>query len=221
MPEYLLITAAGGRIRSIDSAEYMALKSAIEYYLPLGLPTIIAMSKSAEHLLVADPIIASNGDLDFVFVPDGVKGALATANFALAKTGISDGKLHIAAGDTSFDNPSAREAMRKLAKSSSSAGALVFPSSDPRHSFVALNAQSEVRYVAEKRLIGSWATSGNFYFAAIEEFISASEWCFTNNTNLGGNFFVSTALNFFVYAGKKVSVEEIDSESVKKLWPAA
>lgn len=219
MPEYLLITAAGGRIRSRETDEYLALKSAIDYYLPLGLPIVVAMSKSAESLMTSDPIIASGGVLDFVFVPDGVKGALATANFALAKRGISHGKLHIAAGDTSFNNTSAREAMVKLSNSVSSAGALVFPSDDSRHSFVALNEHAEVRYVAEKRLIGSCATSGNFYFADVEDFISASEWCFTNNTNLGGNFYVSTALNFFVYAGKKVRVEEIDSDSVNKLWP--
>lgn len=219
MREYLLITSAGGRIKSKDSEEYAALKLAIEYYLPLDLPVVVAMSKSAEKLMTADPITASRGVLDYVFVPDGVKGALATANFALAKRGISQGKLHIAAGDTFFSNNSAREAMAKLSKSKSSAGTLVFPSKDSRHSFVALNEKAEVRYVAEKRPIGSWATSGNFYFADVEDFISASEWCFTNNTNFGGNFYVSTALNFFVYAGKKVHVEEIDAISVNKLWP--
>ena len=221
MIEYLLITAAGIGPAVSNRARLEALSRAIQYYKPLGCNIIVALTKSVFDDYALTNLASKESLISYSIVPNGVKGALATANFALASHGAEWGKLHIAAGDTHFTDDSALEAISRLSSSNVDAGALVFESDDIRHSFVSLDESDNVRFVAEKKLVGKFATSGNFYFADIKDFVDASEWCFVNNSNLEGNFFVSTALNYYVYQGKQVKVESINPNSIAKLWSSA
>lgn len=218
LSERVLITAAGGRLTSVDATETKVLLDAVETYAGFGAEVIVATSQ-CDRKVVAD-LSNSNpiGNAFYVSVPDGAKGALATANFALAQLGITSGKLHIAAGDTRLTGRPPLYAMASLSASTADAGALVFPSSDERHSFVSLTESGKVQFVAEKSRVGKWATSGNFYFADAGRFLEASDWCFTNNANFRGNYFVSSALNYFVYHGMDVQVRHIDVNNISKVW---
>jgi hypothetical protein len=218
MSEYLLITAAGSGPVVSDQERLDTLTRAILYYQPLGCKVIVALGQTPFGDYAFTELRSKMRQISYVAVPNKVKGALATANFAMASLGVRNGRLHIAAGDTFFHDDSALNAMVTLVNSKADAGTLVFESTDDRHSFVTLDEFGSVRFVAEKKRVSRLATSGNFYFADAEDFANASKWCFVNNANMQGNFFVSTALNYYVYQGKKVGVEKINAGSVQKLW---
>ena len=218
MIRYLLITAAGNVQGSSLQERLDTLRRAVGYYGPLGFEVVVALSDSEFGRLARAELLSEPKRISVAQVPEKVKGALATANFAMAYLGINHGSLHIAAGDTFFHDDSALKAISNLSSSAADAGTVVFESSDERHSFVTLDELGNAQFVAEKTRVSQLATSGNFYFAKTEEFLEASKWCFTNNANLHGKFFVSTALNYFVYQGRKVSVERISPTSVCKMW---
>lgn len=218
MIRYLLITAAGHVQEHSQQDRLDTLRRAVDYYRPLGFEVVVALGDSQFGRLAHAELLSESKQISIAHVPEKVQGALATANFALADLGVNNGSLHIAAGDTFFHDDSALNAISNLSNSAADAGTVVFESSDERHSFVTLDELGNAQFVAEKTRVSQLATSGNFYFAKTEEFLEASKWCFTNNTNLNGKFFVSTALNFYVYQGRKVSVERISSTSVCKFW---
>ena len=218
MIRYLLITAAGTVQDSSQEERLDTLRRAVDYYRPLGFEVVVALNESQFGRLAGAELLSESSHISIAHVPEKVQGALATANFAMAALGVNNGSLHIAAGDTFFHDDSALNAISNLSSSAADAGTVVFESSDERHSFVTLDELGNAQFVAEKTRLSQLATSGNFYFAKTEEFLEASKWCFTNNTNLNGKFFVSTALNFYVYQGRKVSVERINSTIVCKLW---
>lgn len=218
LSERVLLTAGGGRIKSPDSPESQILFQAVNFYKEFGAEVIVATSVSDDRAISDLFSGVRSPEVNFVSVPNGAKGALATANFALAKLGIKSGKLHIGAGDTTFTGESALQAMGGLSSSHADAGTLIFPSGDERHSFVSITDSRKVQFVAEKRRVSNWATSGNFYFSDARQFLEASDWCFTNNASFRDNFYVSSALNYFVYQGLEVLVKEIESQSIVKLW---
>jgi hypothetical protein len=86
---------------------------------------------------------------------------------------------------------------------------IAFKSQNPRWSYLATNSSSEVVEVAEKRVIGTLATTGHFYFPRASQFIEAAKWVLINNARTEGRFFVSTALNFLISRGDKITFVEI------------
>lgn len=214
---HLIITAASDFLVSDFALEQKILSRCVNYYQPLDLDTILAVPLGGKSKL------ASQGEhslkeVQIVEIPQGTKGALATAIFAASAIESSKGQLHVAAGDTYFEGNSALQGLKFLSDSTFEAGTLVFPSQDARHSYVALDSENRVQLVAEKSAISPNATSGNFYFSEIGEFRSAAEWCFVNNAALHDAFYVSSALNYFVYQGKEVGVSFMEPTEVRKFW---
>jgi hypothetical protein len=95
-------------------------------------------------------------------------------------------------------------------------GTVVFQSQDPRFSFLNLSEDGQINYVAEKRVVGKFATTGVFYFATTEIFLKAAEWCFVNKAVIGGNFYVSSTLNYALFQGESVDWLEIEKDQFKK-----
>jgi hypothetical protein len=214
----LILTAASEFLVSDLALQQGVIAKAVDYYSPFGLDIYVAVAAgSKDKILRYGNEFGSKASI--VEVPLGTRGAMATAVCALSKVGFESGELFIAAGDTYFTGDSALDGMDKLRHSEFEAGTLVFPSSDDRHSFVAFDAQGAAQLVAEKQKIGPNATSGNFYFASSGDFLKAAEWCFVNNSTHKGNFYVSGALNFFIYQGRSVGVSLIDPAQVEKHWP--
>lgn len=89
---------------------------------------------------------------------------------------------------------------------------LAFRSQSPRWSFLGLNSEGEISEVAEKRVIGDFATTGHFYFKRASDFIEASKWVLVNNANVNGAFYVSTALNYLVSSGLSLGFKEISRD---------
>lgn len=145
-----------------------------------------------------------------VSVPTGVQGALISALWA--SESIDEGaELVVCAGDSEIDF-SLEEVLKDFQGASVDAGTVVFPSTDPRWSYVLPGAANSIRQVAEKRVIGPLATTGIFYFRECSTFKAAAEWCLVNNANHHGNFYVSTTLNFLISESMNVQYREIAPE---------
>ena len=213
----LVLTAAGEFLISDIGLAQGSIAKAIEYYSALEMEMIVALAPGGKEKL-SDYGFEFHSRVKLVEVPSGTKGALATAVCAISMAGNESDELHIAAGDTYFTGDSALLGIEELRTSSCEAGTLVFSSQDVRHSFVALDSDGGVQLVAEKSQIGPNATSGNFYFSNSKDFLQAANWCFVNNSSYRGNYYVSGALNFFVYQGKQVGVSFIEPSEVQKHW---
>ena len=151
-----------------------------------------------------------------VGVPLTSKGALVSATLGWAQADREDGELWIAAGDTEFLTPSAIEIMNELSNSDAEMGTVAFESQDSRFSYLNLSRENKVLNVVEKRVVGSLATTGVFYFRSAKDFLKAAEWCFVNNAQLGGSYYVSAALNYSVFMGGKVEWRAIRPGDFKK-----
>ncbi len=136
-----------------------------------------------------------------------VSGALVSALLAMDRIP-DDVPLVVAAGDSQVDGGIARF-VKDFIKNGADAGTIVFPSSDPRWSYVLPGDEGLVRQVAEKRVIGPLATTGVFYYRQAKTFRRAAEWCLVNNARHLGLFYVSTTLNYLISEGQIVRYTEI------------
>jgi len=142
-----------------------------------------------------------------VRVTNGVRGALATATIALGEP--DDAPLLVAAGDSRITGGIARF-VREFAGQGLDAGTIGFESDDPRWSYLSVNDAGAVRQVAEKQVIGPYATTGVFYFASARTFADAATWAFVNNASHQGLFYVSATLNYLISTGQRVGFATID-----------
>lgn len=135
-------------------------------------------------------------------VSSRAQGALASA--LLVMEGIDLGlPLVVSAGDSMIEG-GIRAHVKQLIDMDSDAGAIAFPSSNPRWSYLSVGDRGEVRQVEEKRVIGPLATTGVFYFRRASDFLDAATWCLVNNASHNGAYFVSSTLNYMVSQGRRV-----------------
>jgi len=140
-------------------------------------------------------------------VPGEAEGALASAVLAAEALDLSE-PLVIAAGDSEVRGGLETQVATFLA-SGAEASTVVFRSNEPRWSYLAVAADGTVSHVAEKRVVGPYATTGVFMFRSVESFLQAATWCFTVNARVNGRFYVSTTLNHLIYRGLQVQFDEI------------
>lgn len=218
MRSTVLITAAGPNWTLEACLESAVLERAIKSYLGHCPRLLVATRSAVREELIRHGFVERFPEIDFVGLPYETSGALATAVYALGALDIREGSLIISPGDTCFSSSEALSALEDIEGSGCSAGSLVFSSADPRFSYVSVDADGEVAYVAEKSVVSSLATTGNFYFADIGQFFAAAKWCFANNASLNGEFYVSTALNHYLFEGLSVNIIEVPSNIVNKSW---
>ena len=150
-------------------------------------------------------------DVQVKKTPDKTSGALATAAFGLAF--LSDDEPFLIA-------PSNAEVSRNLEQAffecmldkQSIVGAIVFSGTDPLYSYARLGKNGEMIEIIEKRVSGSCALAGFYYFSSKKIFCECLEWAMVNNIQTKGNFFISPALNYFLAKSIEISLFEISSE---------
>lgn len=140
-------------------------------------------------------------------VPNGVMGALASALFGLGDAQW-DEPLVVAAGDSMITGGIARF-IDGFIHDELDAATIAFPSSNPRWSYLAIDEGGSIRQVAEKQVIGPYATTGVFYYRSARMFLDAATWCLVNNASHNGAFYVSTTLNYLISSGLQVGYETI------------
>ncbi len=212
----LLITAANLGLENSPEASVQLLK-AIRYYDPLDLSILVAVPLGTTTF-VSDHSSSFESTVAPVELPTKMAGALATAVYTLSVSSVTEGNLFIASGDTYFSDDSVLRELERLSDDKFDAGTVGFESEDERYSFVSVNRENRATLVAEKKRISNIATTGNFFFARTEEFLEGAIWCFKNNAALNEKFYVSAALNYFIYAGKDVGVGRINSGLINKKW---
>lgn len=145
--------------------------------------------------------------LEYVRVPSSSKGALASAVLSLDQWEF-ERPLVIASGDSAIDD-GIKEFLEEFQRRGLDAATIGFRSENPRWSFLDVGIDGAVHQVAEKQVIGSIATTGVFYFRSIELFLEAATWCFVNNANVSGNYYVSHTLNYLISSGMTVGYSEV------------
>ena len=145
-----------------------------------------------------------------VRVANGTQGALASAMIALNDR--IDRPLVVAAGDSRILGGVGRF-IEEFAQSRLDAATIAFESDDPRWSYLSVDEAGGVRQVAEKHVIGSYATTGVFYFASTRTFVDAATWAFVNNASYHGLFYVSATLNYLISTGQRVGFSIIERDN--------
>jgi dTDP-glucose pyrophosphorylase len=137
------------------------------------------------------------------------KGALASL---LLTADLLDNELPIlvAPVDGILPKKYVEDFVSKMLKNKAQAGTVVFPSSNPEFSYVRTFGEDQILEIAEKRIIGQWATTGLFYFSSLNAMISASLWALESNLQSNGTFYISNALNYFVLKGLSIEFMRVD-----------
>lgn len=185
------------------------IQRAIESYVMNEQLSCVAINEDEQRIWpIREQIRIHSPDLRVVEVASTVKGALATAMLAI-ECAHPDEPLVVAAGDSEIVG-GIQGSIDSLRQAHHAAGAIVFPSTNPRWSYIATSGENRVLMAAEKRVIGPYATTGVFYFESASLFAEAAEWCFVNSASHKGSYFVSAALNFVVRQGLSVGYHVID-----------
>jgi CTP:molybdopterin cytidylyltransferase MocA len=220
------VTAAGDSREAFISAGFGAPKSLVEvdgrpvicraiesYALCRELTCVALNSQEDEEWGISDCVVREFPQISTVRVPTGARGALVSALFAIEDFD-PDLPLVIAAGDSEVIGGIGGH-VAELINQGADAGTIAFQSSQPRYSYLAVNSAQDIIQVSEKHIIGPWATTGVFYFRSTKLFYEAAKWCLTNNAQLRGVFYVSSALNYVVSVAGRVRFMPIDSAAYR------
>lgn len=141
-------------------------------------------------------------------VPPGTKGALATAAFGLSHLGQQMPFLIIPSNATIANNEIEKFSGKMVAEKSR-VGAISFRSSNPIFSYARLDLEQKIVEIVEKKVLGSCALAGVYFFNKKATFADCIEWSMVNNVQSNGNFFISPALNYFLANSINISLFEI------------
>lgn len=90
-------------------------------------------------------------------------------------------------------------------------GAMIMNSKNPELSYVMQVDGTPIEF-AEKKVISNFATTGVFYFSNVELVKKAIEWVLLSKTELNGMYYISSALNRFIFDNKKVGLYEVNPD---------
>jgi hypothetical protein len=150
-------------------------------------------------------------DVQVARTPDKTSGALATAGFGLAF--LSDDEPFLITPSNAEVSDNLEQAfLDSMLEKQSIVGAIVFNGTDPLYSYARLGKNGELIEIIEKRVSGSCALAGFYYFSSKKIFSECLEWAMVNNIQTKGNFFISPALNYFLAKSIEISLFEISNE---------
>ncbi len=220
-----VITAAGDSRRLFLSAGFgqpksltpwkgkMVLARAVESYsLDLNRTAIAVNADEDAEWAVGSKLARAYPEASVVKVPTGTKGALATALVALVDIG--DAPLVVAAGDSEI-NGGISDYILEFQERNLDSATIAFKSEESRWSYLSVNGKRAVQQVAEKDVIGPYATTGVFYFRSARIFLEAATWCLVNNARHNGSFYVSSTLNYMVSTGQSVGYSVIERDNYR------
>ncbi|KAG1257078.1 hypothetical protein G6F65_016044 [Rhizopus arrhizus] len=90
---------------------------------------------------------------------------------------------------------------------------MTMKASDPKWSFVGLDADGLVNTVVEKKVISDEATVGIYNFARGRDFVAAAESMIALEERVNGEYYVAPAYNHLTTAGKAVGIFNVGSEA--------
>lgn len=188
------------------------LEHAVNSYADSFHRSVVAINREeADEWPIESVLLSAFPGIGVIPIPTSVKGALISALMAAGRLD-PEMPLVVAAGD-SFIRGGIGEYIDALHARGASAGTIVFRSNDPRWSYLATNSAGYVTQVAEKRIIGTLATTGVFYFRRGGDFLGSAQWCLVNSAHRSGIYYVSSVLNRMLMLDKSVYFAEITKDA--------
>jgi len=100
----------------------------------------------------------------------------------------------------------------KMSELDADGGVVIFPSENSNYSYVRISHGIPIEF-AEKVRIGEKATAGIFYFKNKTLLLEAIEWAILNQVKYDNIYYLSSAMNKFVFEGKSVGLFETSEDN--------
>jgi dTDP-glucose pyrophosphorylase len=166
--------------------------------------TIIASLNEDKKFFESDE---SFGSATFIEIRRNTAGALATLGLTVDHID-GDVPILVAPGDgLVFDR--IVPFMNEMATHRTTAGLIVFPSTNTNYSYVRSVGNLAIE-VAEKKVIGSLATTGIYYFKDKKVLLECLKWVLVNRLHFNGLYYLSVGINQLIAQKKQVRLFEID-----------
>ena len=200
---YFLPTGFGSPKSLVSYKGKTVIQHALESYVISQQNSWVAIHAEEDaEWNIAQKIAINFSEIRIGRIRPKTQGALASA--LVAMEGVDPGSpLIVAAGD-SFIEGGITDYVKEFQRMKVDAATIAFESSDPRWSYLSVDAEGKVRQVQEKTVIGPLATTGVFYFKRADLFLSAAKWVLVNNAMKNGVYYVSTTLNYLISQGLSV-----------------
>lgn len=151
----------------------------------------------------------SINNVKYCKVPTGNAGALATAAFGLKDIPTDTAFLVVPTNATILNNCIV-DFYNKVSVESATVAAMIFQGSDPKYSYARLDSLGRIVEIVEKKVSGSCALAGVYYFKNKKLFADCAEWAMVNNVQNDGKFYISPSLNYFLTGSVEISLFEIE-----------
>lgn len=96
------------------------------------------------------------------------------------------------------------------------AGIVTLSSENPNMSFVR-SFKNTIVEIAEKRIIGTEATAGIFFFKNKRVFVEAIGWALVNQVTTNGHFYIAPALNYFLTQRLPIGRYKIEDQQYTRM----
>jgi hypothetical protein len=158
----------------------------------------------------------SHENVIFQYVPDDTSGALITAAYGLSK--IDSGQpFLVVPSNSALSEDLIQDFSFFMESKDVQVGAVVFQSVNPLYSYARLGQSNQVIEIIEKKVDGSCAMAGVYYFNSKASFEKCLHWTLINNINVNELFYISPALNYFLANAIDIELFEVSSEDYTRL----
>ncbi|WP_191218678.1 glycosyltransferase family 2 protein [Agrobacterium salinitolerans] len=144
------------------------------------------------------------------------KGALPSCLLAIDKI-VPEEELLVCNSDQIIDY-NLDKALEYFRLKGAAAGVLTFESVHPRWSFVQLENLDDVVQAFEKRVVSNVAVAGVYYFRRAADFFGAARRAILTEDSVGGDFYISAAINQIILGSGKVLRHQIDAKQYHPLY---
>lgn len=173
-------------------------------------------------IVVNYPLLLSNKSIKVFRLIRQTQGALASAALGACLINEKSIPILICPANSLISRKRILEFVLYMKCKNTEVGSMIFPSQNKKFSYIRIQKSGEVIEVAEKRVIGTQALAGVFYFRNVEIFLKASAWTFERNIRMYNKFYVAPMLNYFISENINIDVfpiakkEYIRLENVRK-----
>jgi dTDP-glucose pyrophosphorylase len=98
------------------------------------------------------------------------------------------------------------EFMQAMLSSEHDAGVLLVESQNPNFSYVRMLEGKIIEFV-EKKVVGSFATTGVFFFRNKDVLLNCARWALVNNQSTNNQYYVAPSLNYLLTSGRSIGYQ--------------
>lgn len=179
----------------------------------------VAPSDKLDTLGLASIItMISDGKGKIVPISGKSKGSVCSCLMAIDYLSLED-ELIISSADH-YINDNLQQIVTDFRCMGADAGVLTFESVHPKWSFVKINSVGMVIQAAEKNAISRTAVAGLYYFRKARYFIEAAKDLIRKDSDIQGNFYLSSCLNELVLQGKIIKCRPLNDSIYHNFYDA-